>query len=128
MKPSLLKAERKRREWSQTEVAEAVGVSIKTVSRWEQGQAVPHPYYLNKLLILFGKTAEELGLFADIDENEDADIDEDEAMQEETLLITQPTPPDIQEQTPFLTKLTIEPNEKTSQFEDADEDDQYAST
>ena len=40
MKPSLLKAERKQREWSQAEVAEALGVSIQTVSRWE-GRAVP---------------------------------------------------------------------------------------
>ncbi|HEY4036931.1 MAG TPA: helix-turn-helix domain-containing protein [Ktedonobacteraceae bacterium] len=117
MKPSLLKAERKRREWSQTEVAEAVGVSIKTVSRWEQGQAVPHPYYLDKLLALFGKTAEELGLFANIDE------DEDEPIQEETLLISQPTLPDIQEQISLLANPTIEPNEKVSQFEDADEDE-----
>jgi transcriptional regulator with XRE-family HTH domain len=70
VKPELLRTERKLREWSQAEVAEAVGVSTKTVSRWEQGLAVPHPYYRNKLVLLFGKTEEELGLLTENDQEE----------------------------------------------------------
>ena len=65
MVPSLLKVERKRQGWSQAEVAEALGVSTRTVSRWEQGIVLPHPYYLEQLCNLFGKTAEELNLLPD---------------------------------------------------------------
>src|SRR6266699_5224793 len=38
MKPDLLRAERKRRGWSQAEAAEALGIATKTVIRWELGQ------------------------------------------------------------------------------------------
>jgi len=70
MKPPLLKVERKRQGWSQAEIAEALGVSTRTVSRWEQGIALPHPYYLEQLCDLFGKTAEELNLLPDIRDND----------------------------------------------------------
>ena len=57
-----LRTERKRRGWTQAELATALGVSTKTVVRWERGQSVPFPYYREKLSALFGKTAQELGL------------------------------------------------------------------
>ncbi len=72
MKPSSLKTERKHRGWSQDELAKTLGVSTTTVRRWEQGQAVPYPYYRKKLVALFGKTAQELGLLPDVDEQEEA--------------------------------------------------------
>ncbi|HEY4032925.1 MAG TPA: basic secretory protein-like protein [Ktedonobacteraceae bacterium] len=87
MKASLLKVERKQREWSQAQVAEAVGVSIKTVSRWEQGLAIPHPYYRDRLLNLFGKTAKELGLRDNADELD--------VVQEEASPIIQSTTPSV---------------------------------
>ena len=65
-----LKAERKRRGWSQAKVAEALGVSPRTVRRWEQGIIVPYPYYSYQLCALFGKTATELGLVSDANEND----------------------------------------------------------
>jgi DNA-binding XRE family transcriptional regulator len=61
-KNSALRTERKRRGWTQAEVAEALGISTKTVVRWEKGRAVPFPYYRQKLSTLFGKTVQELGL------------------------------------------------------------------
>ena len=70
MKPKLLRAERKRRGWSQADVAEALGITTKTVTRWELGVAVPFPYHRNKLSDLFGKTVQELGLLQDADEND----------------------------------------------------------
>src|SRR5437879_2070738 len=70
MKPSLLKAERKRRGWSQAEIAEILGVTVRTVRRWEQERAVPQPPYRKQLSALFGKAAQELGLLSDIDESE----------------------------------------------------------
>ena len=76
MKPDVLivnealRTERKRRGWTQAEVAEALRVSTKTVVRWENGYAVPFPYYRQKLSTLFGKTAQELGLLWNADESE----------------------------------------------------------
>ena len=43
MNPFLLKAERKQQGWSQAQVAEALGVSARTLRRWEQGLVVPYP-------------------------------------------------------------------------------------
>src|ERR1700704_6453688 len=60
-----LKIERKLRGWSQSRIAEALGITTRTVSRWEQGLAVPYPYYREQLCILYDKTAEELGLLSD---------------------------------------------------------------
>ncbi|HVB23471.1 MAG TPA: helix-turn-helix domain-containing protein [Ktedonobacteraceae bacterium] len=57
--------ERKRRGWSQDDLAEKVGSDTKTISRWESGISLPRPYSRQKLSELFGKDAEELGLFED---------------------------------------------------------------
>lgn len=64
MKLSLLKAERMKRGWTQAKVAEAVGVDTRTVGRWERGKAFPYPYYREQLCLLFGKTAQQLGLLS----------------------------------------------------------------
>src|SRR5258708_39497606 len=64
-----LKIERKLRGWSQSRIAEALGTTTRTVSRWEQGLAVPYPYYREQLCVLYGKTAEELRLLSDANEN-----------------------------------------------------------
>lgn len=74
--PSQLKTERKQRGWSQNKVAEALGVNLSTVRRWERGQAMPYPYYRKKLVALFDKTAQELGLLPDIQENDLAEDDD----------------------------------------------------
>ena len=58
----ILQRERKLRGWSQAYVAEKVGSDPKTVSRWEKRKNLPGPYYMQKLVELFGKNAEELGL------------------------------------------------------------------
>ncbi len=58
----ILKRQRRLRGWSQAYVAEMVGSDPKTVSRWEQGKSSPGPYFVRKLVDLFGKNAEELGL------------------------------------------------------------------
>jgi transcriptional regulator with XRE-family HTH domain/putative hemolysin len=59
---TLLRQERLKRNETQAELAEKVGVSVLTVTRWEQGKNKPYPCYRAKLCELFGKTAEELGL------------------------------------------------------------------
>jgi peptide/nickel transport system substrate-binding protein len=48
--------------WSQAELAEQVGTSFEIVSRWERGVAVPSPYYRERLCVVLGHSAEELGL------------------------------------------------------------------
>src|SRR5437660_7194756 len=57
-----LRYERKLRGWSQADVAAKIGTDSKTISRWERGEAVPRPYFIQKLVKLFGKDAQELGL------------------------------------------------------------------
>src|SRR2546430_1532882 len=91
MKASSLRAERKQRGWSQDELAKTLGVSTTTIRRWEQGQAVPYPYYRKKLTALFGKTAEELGLLPDADERAEAlPTAVRSEMAAETCLLTDP--------------------------------------
>src|SRR5690349_17039291 len=102
MKSSPLKTERKLKEWSQAEVAEALGVSIQTVSRWERGQTIPHPYYRGKLSTLFGKTAEELGLVSYADEND--------AVEEVMSPISESSVQDVPPQESFLAN----PSDRTS--------------
>ncbi|HEY4036077.1 MAG TPA: LamG-like jellyroll fold domain-containing protein [Ktedonobacteraceae bacterium] len=64
MKADLLRAERIKRGWTQARVAEAVGVDARTVGRWERGKALPYPYFREQLCLLFGKTAQQLGLLS----------------------------------------------------------------
>ena len=40
---------RKRKDWIQTQLAEALGVSVDTVRRWEQGKRIPDTAMLQKL-------------------------------------------------------------------------------
>lgn len=59
-----LREERERRGLAHRDVAEYIGLpDPHTVGRWERGVSFPHPHYRQKLCQLFGKSAEELGLF-----------------------------------------------------------------
>src|SRR6266571_4761688 len=69
MEPNSLKVERELRGWSQAKLAEALGTTTRSVSRWEQGLALPYPYHREQLCALFGKTAKELGLPDDSENN-----------------------------------------------------------
>lgn len=51
--------------WTQAELAEKVGTTFETVSRWERGIKAPGAFSRRKLCEVLGKTAEELGLLAD---------------------------------------------------------------
>jgi tetratricopeptide (TPR) repeat protein/transcriptional regulator with XRE-family HTH domain len=62
MKSHPLKQERELRGWSLQKVADTLGITSRTVSRWEHGIAVPYPHYREQLCILYGKNARELGL------------------------------------------------------------------
>ena len=54
--------ERKHRQWSQQEVADRIGTTQHNVSRWERGVSSPGPYFRHQLSVLFGQSAEALGL------------------------------------------------------------------
>ncbi|HEY4035979.1 MAG TPA: helix-turn-helix transcriptional regulator [Ktedonobacteraceae bacterium] len=73
MNPFLLKAARKQQGWSQAQVAEALGITERTVRRWERGLVIPYPYYRQQLCALFSKTAQDLGLPPEMDEDEDVE-------------------------------------------------------
>lgn len=57
-----LKRERELRGWSQAKVASEIGTDPATIGRWERGLSFPYPYFREKLCVLFGKSAPELGL------------------------------------------------------------------
>jgi tetratricopeptide (TPR) repeat protein/transcriptional regulator with XRE-family HTH domain len=54
--------ERELRGWSQARVAEVLGVSTRTVNRWEQRRATPYPYFREQLAQIFDKSVQELDL------------------------------------------------------------------
>ena len=103
MKSNLLKAERIKHGWTQAKVAEAVGVDAKTVGRWERGKALPYPYYREQLCLLFGKTAQQLGLPS----ADEPSADEKDFLQEVTSLDIQSPGPDTAVQVSFLADPTI---------------------
>src|SRR5437016_6698661 len=71
-----LKHERELRGWSQAYVATKIGCDTKTVGRWERGNASPGPYLRQKLVELFEKNAEELGLIEeDAKSNRDGPVE-----------------------------------------------------
>lgn len=57
---SILVGERIRRELTQEQVAEAIGVSPRNYQRWEQGKTFPQPYYLKRLQEFFGPCIDEI--------------------------------------------------------------------
>lgn len=69
----LLREERRKRGWSQKDVATQLGAERYYISRWERGMVSPSPHYRQQLCALFGKDARELGLLsADPGENSTA--------------------------------------------------------
>src|SRR5579859_5158076 len=48
--------------WTQARLAEEVGTTFETVSRWERGVVIPGLFYREKLRSIFGKSATELGM------------------------------------------------------------------
>ena len=57
-----LKHERELRGLTQSQVAEHIGTTQINVSRWENGNTLPSPYYRQQLSDFFGKSIQELGL------------------------------------------------------------------
>ena len=58
----LLRKEREQRSWTQAEVAEKIGVGVKTVGRWESGDCFPLPLYRRSLSTIYQKSLHELKL------------------------------------------------------------------
>jgi transcriptional regulator with XRE-family HTH domain len=63
MRPSQIREERLRLHWSQYDLAECLGATRITVTRWENGISYPNVYFRRKLCELFSKSETELGLF-----------------------------------------------------------------
>jgi transcriptional regulator with XRE-family HTH domain len=66
MKNEKFLAARKRKRWTQEKVSELTGVSVVTVSRWENGLQQPHATTLDLVCTAFGMSPAELGFEADI--------------------------------------------------------------
>ena len=54
--------ERESLNWTQEQLAEALGVSVSSINRWENDKALPHPYMRDKLHAMFGKVTDILGV------------------------------------------------------------------
>jgi transcriptional regulator with XRE-family HTH domain len=48
--------------WTQEELAEKIGTTSVTISRWESGVTFPSRYFRKKLSVLYGQSIQELGL------------------------------------------------------------------
>jgi transcriptional regulator with XRE-family HTH domain len=82
--PLTLMQARLQRGWTQQEVADLIGTTAQSVSRWERGVAVPGPYHWGKLCALFGLSPAELGFSLETSTDNQGDTDTgDEARQAE---------------------------------------------
>ncbi len=84
----LLRRQRELRGWSQARLAEELlncceedprpsargEINAKMIGAWERGEHVPSPYYQEKLRLLFGKSAEELGFIEPLQPPEHAPV------------------------------------------------------
>ncbi len=59
-----LRQERIQRNLSQQKLADLLGATQVTISRWEGGSQQPNTYFREKLCALFGKSAQDLGLIS----------------------------------------------------------------
>lgn len=73
MATSRLRQERERHGWSQSELATRIGTNQVSISRWEQGLIMPGPYFRQRLVEVFEKSLEVLGLFTETIEGADED-------------------------------------------------------
>jgi CRISPR-associated endonuclease Cas3-HD len=62
MERTKLATARYEKGWSQEEVAERVGVTRNTFSKWERGIVAPYPIHVHRLCEVYGKSASELDL------------------------------------------------------------------
>lgn len=60
-----LRHERELRGWTQEEVAERIGTTAVSVSRWENGTYIPDMFHRNKLCELYQKNPQELGFVSE---------------------------------------------------------------
>lgn len=75
-----LQAARKARHWTQQRVAALIGVDRKTYNRWETGETDPHPFGIEQACLVFGMTAQELGL------NDERDADQPQETEHHVLI------------------------------------------
>jgi transcriptional regulator with XRE-family HTH domain len=88
----VLKRERKRRGWSQANVAEHVGTDPKSVGRWERGLNMPGPYFIQKLCEVFDTIPEAFGLFDGRQEQTPYELEEVRDQQESSSQVTSAPP------------------------------------
>jgi transcriptional regulator with XRE-family HTH domain len=60
-----LRSAREIRGWTQEELAEKIGTTSVTISRWESGVTVPSRYFRKKLSVLYEQSIQALGLLSE---------------------------------------------------------------
>ncbi len=84
----VLRSMREKRGWTQEELAEMIGTTGVTVSRWESGVTSPGRFFRKKLSTVYGKSVEELGRLLEEGTNQEAppqDSGQGEKLAEEAL-------------------------------------------
>jgi transcriptional regulator with XRE-family HTH domain len=56
-----LKTARRKKNWSQEQASQEVGIEKRTYQRWERGESTPQPYHREKLCAAFNLSLNELG-------------------------------------------------------------------
>lgn len=70
-KRSILREERLHRHWSQRDLADKLGTTRVTISRWEAGATYPNAYFRQQLCEIFNKRIEEFNFFSEISAPQD---------------------------------------------------------
>lgn len=65
-----LRKAREERAWLQKDLADQIGTTPVNISRWENGETFPSPYFRQRMCEVFDKTLAELGLIPESDNSE----------------------------------------------------------
>jgi transcriptional regulator with XRE-family HTH domain len=75
-----IKALRKEKKWSQSELSKTIDVHTKHISRYENGKATPGPEILKKMADAFGVSTDYL-IYEDVHKNGKIKIDDPELLE-----------------------------------------------
>src|SRR5438552_1539791 len=84
-----LRSMRESQGWTQEELAEKIGTTGVTISRWESGVTFPSRYFRKRLSTLYGKSIQELGLLQE--EADDRAAEEPEIAASSSQSVENPT-------------------------------------
>jgi transcriptional regulator with XRE-family HTH domain len=98
----VLRSMREKRGWTQEELAEKIGTTGVTVSRWESGVTSPSAFFRKKLSTVYGMSVEELGSLLKEDTNQEVEVLPRDSKQDKKLAEEALSAPAPEQQTPIF--------------------------